>query len=506
MRSSLTSAAGVSLRSILPDARFVGADDIRVSSCSSDPRKCRQGDLFAALVGSRRDGHDLVHQALRRGAAGVLSERFLPVGSLPLCVVSDSRAAFGRICQALVGQPTQRLKVIGVSGSRGKTSVSWLLSAIFEQAGIRAGLLSTLGYSDTEQTAAAVRSTPSASTLATWLARMEAAGCTHAVVEVSSHALAQRRMSGIEFDVACVTNVRREQVGYHGSLTNYRTVMGRMFEQLRGEGLVALNIDDPGARSFLDGLSGPALTVGLENSAEITASIIERSPSEQTFLLGAGADTIPVRTPILGDHHVLNCLLAAAVGLGYGLPLTTIVRGLEAVNRLPGRLERLECGQPFAAYVDESRSPGDLATSLRAVRESVSGRLICLFGADERLPVDVRRKQAAALEREADIAIVTRQRPSDVESASALRQMVASFDGLCQVKEISDRTEAMAWALGLARPGDAVVVAGANLTGLEPRPGALVGLDDREIVCRLLYAAANEPEPRDLQPASRLPR
>ena len=203
---------------------------------------------------------------------------------------------------------------------------------------------------------------------------------------------------------------------------------------------------------------------------------------------------------------MLNCLLAAAVGLGYGLPLTTIVRGLEAVNRLPGRLERLECGQPFAAYVDESRLPGDLATSLRAVRESISGRLICLFGADERLPVDVRRKQAAALEREADIAIVTRQRPSDVESASALRQMVASFDGLCQVKELSDRTEAMAWALGLARPGDAVVVAGANLTGLEPRPGALVGLDDREIVCRLLYAAANEPEPRDLQPASRLPR
>jgi UDP-N-acetylmuramoyl-L-alanyl-D-glutamate--2,6-diaminopimelate ligase len=490
----------------LPEARFVGADDIRVSSCSSDPRKCQPGDLFAALVGSRRDGHDYVHQAVRRGAAGVLGERFLPVGSLPLCVVSDSRAAFGRICQALVGRPTERLEVVGVSGSRGKTSVAWLLAAIFEQAGIRAGLLSSLGYCDSEQTAPAVRTTPSASTLATWLARMEAAGCTHAVVEVSSHALAQRRMAGIEFDVACVTNVRREQVGYHGSLTNYRTVMGRLFEQLRPEGLVVLNTDDPGARSFLDGLSGPALTVGLENAAELSASIVERCPSEQTFLLGAGADTIPVRTPILGDHHVLNCLLAAAVGLGYGLPLPTIVRGLEAVNRLPGRLERLECGQPFAAYVDEGRSPGDLATGLRAVREAAPGRVICLLGADDRLPLDIRRRQVAAIEREADIAIITQQRPGDQESPVALQQMVSAFEGLCQVKELPDRTEALAWALGLARPGDAVVVAGANLAGLEPRPGHLVGLDDREIVCRLLYAAAREPDPQDLQPASRLPR
>ncbi|MFO0899227.1 MAG: UDP-N-acetylmuramoyl-L-alanyl-D-glutamate--2,6-diaminopimelate ligase [Pirellulales bacterium] len=506
MRSSLPSAAGVSLRSILPEARFLGADDIRVASCSSDPRKCQPGDLFAALVGSRRDGHDHVHQAVKRGAAGVLGERFLPVGSLPLCMVSDSRAAFGRICQALVGQPTQRLKVIGVSGSRGKTSVAWLLAAIFEQAGIRAGLLSSLGYCDTEQTAPATRPTPSATTLATWLARMEANGCTHAVVEVSSHALAQRRMAGVEFDVACLTNVRREQIGYHGSLANYRRVMGRLLEQLRGEGLVALNTDDPGARGFLDGLPGPALTVGLESAAEITASIVERSPSEQTFLLSAGADTIPVRTPILGDHHVLNCLLATAVGLGYGLPLPTIVRGLEAVNRLPGRLERLECGQPFATYVDEAHSPGDLATSLRAVREAAPGRVICLLGADDRLPAEVRRQQVAAIEREADIAIVTQQRHGNAELSNALRQMLGSFEGLCQVKELPDRTEAFAWALGLARPGDAVVVAGANLAGLEPRPGALVGLDDREVACRLLYAAGQERAPAELQPATRLPR
>ena len=457
MRSSLH-AAGVSLRSILPEARFVGADDIRVSSCSST-REVPARRPVCGAVGSRRDGHDLVHQAIRRGAAGVLGERFLPVGSIPLCMVSDSRSAFGRICQALVGQPTQRLKVIGVSGSRGKTSVAWLLAAIFEQAGIRAGLLSSLGYCDSEQTAPAAGSTPSATTLASWLARMEAAGCSHAVVEVSSHALAQRRLAGIEFDVACVTNVRREQVGYHGSLTNYRTVMGRLFEQLRGEGLVALNTDDPASGSSSTASRAPRSRGRPGKLRRDHRLDHRRLPSEQTFLLGQAPTRFPLARPLGGPPRP-ELPLAAAVGLGYGLPLPTIVRGLEAVNRLPGRLERLECGQPFATYVDEGRSPGDLATSLRAVREAAPGRLICLLGADDRLPLETRRRQVAAIEREADIAILTQQRPGDQESPAALRQMMSSFEGLCQVKELPDRTEAMAWALGLARPGDAVVVAG----------------------------------------------
>lgn len=506
MRSSHPGAGGISLRALLPEARFVGARDMLVSSCASDPAKVRPGDLFAALVGAKHDGHDRVRQAVRRGALGVLGERFLPLPELPLCVVSDSRAAYGKLCQALAGHPTQRLKVVGITGSRGKSSTAFLLSAVFEQAGIRSGLISSLGYSDTQRTAAASRPTPSATALATWLARMEAAGCTHAVVEVSSHALAQRHVAGLEFDVACVTNVRREQLGYHGTLSNYRAVKGRLFDQLRPQGLAVLNADDPGAESYLRSVPGPALTVGLHAPAEISAAIVERCPGEQTFLLSAGADTVPVRTPILGDHHVANCLLAAAVGLGYGLPLTTIVRGLEAVNRLPGRLERLECGQPFAVYVDEGRAAEDLATNLRAIRQAAMGRVICVFGVDERSTRETRRLAARTIEREADIAIVTNPRLDCGEPSSAALQVLSAFEGLCQSKHLADRTEAIAWALGLARPGDAVLVAGATLAGLGPRPHGPLGLDDREVVCRLLYAADREPAEEPEEMGARLPR
>ncbi len=313
-----------------------------------------------------------------RGARAILAERLLPTNGTPMCVVPDTRVAYGRLCQALAGNPSRRLKVIGVSGTNGKTTTTALIASVLAAGGHRTGTLGTLGYTDGHDWQPSSMTTPPAPVLADSLARMEAAGCTHAVLEVSSHALAQSRVAGIELDAACLTNVRRDHLDYHGTLQNYRRAKARLFQHLRPESLVVLNADDPVSMGFSRTLTRPVLTVGIGEEASITAQVVERFRSEQTFLLTAGSETLPVRTTLVGDHNVSNCLQAAAMGLAYGLDLATVVRGLEAVDRVPGRLERVECGQTYGVFVDYAHTPHALASVLDALARC------------DRRPVDLR--------------------------------------------------------------------------------------------------------------------
>ena len=239
----------------------------------------------------------------------------------------------------------------------------------------------TLGYFDGQEVEPATHTTPPADVLAPLLARMVTNECSHAAMEVSSHALAQSRIAGVRLDVACVTNVSRDHLNYHGTLGDYRLAKSKIFDYLAPEGFAVVNADDPIAAGYLRHFQGPALTIGIDKPAEITAVPVEQFPSEQTFLLTAGSETVPVRTRMIGTHHIYNCLTAAAVGLTYGIDLMTVVRGLEAVDYVPGRLQRIECGQPFGVFVDYAHTPDALAASLRALRQVTSGRLICVFGA-----------------------------------------------------------------------------------------------------------------------------
>ena len=311
----------LSLRALLPGAEFSGTDDVRIGSCVCDSRRVRPGDLFAALPGSCQDGTEFIADAVARGAAAVLSQQPMPGLDVPMCRVANARDAFGRICQALAGNPSFRLKLIGVTGTNGKTTTSCLIAGILSKAGRRVGLMGTLGYFDGKDVEPATHTTPPADRLAAVLARMARHDCTHAVMEVSSHALSQYRVSGMRFDAACVTNVRRDHLDYHPTLQDYRLAKSRMFEHLAPGGFAVVNADDSVAAGYLRRFQGPALTVGIHNDAEITATPVEQFPSEQTFLLTAGSETVPVRTRMIGLHHVYNCLTAAAVGLAYGIDL-----------------------------------------------------------------------------------------------------------------------------------------------------------------------------------------
>ena len=471
---------GTSLRELLPDAEFLGLDDLRIVACCGDSRACSPGDLFVAMVGPRHDGHEFIPHAIANGAVAVLAERPLPAVGVPVVVVPDTRIAYGQVCQALAGRPSRDIKVIGVSGTNGKTSVSCLIAAMLEQAGCAVGLLNSLGYCDGQEFESPLWPTPPAPVLAHWLARMRDNDCTHAVVEASSTALSQSYLSGVELDAACLTNIRSDHLRHHGSLTNYRAAKARLFDHLSPHGFAVINADDPVSEGLLPKLNGPALTVSLREDAEITATLLERCRSEQTFLISAGTDTIPVRTPIIGDAHITNCLLAAAIGLTYGLDLPTIARGLESVKKIPGRLERIECGQPFGVFVDESATADRLANALLTLREVTQGRLICVASIGEGTAAK-RHDFSKAAEGIADVVVATGESSRDMESGNAASRAIHGISSSENFHVVRDRELAIRWALNDARPGDCVLITG-----------------DRRGVGRLLSAAEHETGDRAL--------
>lgn len=483
--------AGISLRDVLTSAQFVRTPDVRVTACCTSPEQCNPGDLFVALTDARSDGHDWADEAVARGASAVVAERLLPV-TAPQVVVEDSREALGEICQALVGRPGDSLRTIGVTGTSGKTVVSMLIASVLEAAGQTVGVTSSVGYSDSVAQVAARTTTPHAPLMAKWLSRMTEAGCSSAVMEVSSRALAERRIAGIDFDATVLTNLREAHLSLHGSKENYRRAKERLLGMLKPGGFAVLNADDAASQELLTRVDVPTLTFGLQNEAGVTAEILERQQNEQTFLLLAGNETIPVRTRMIGEHHVANCLAAAAVGLTLGIDVPTIARGLEAVKDVPGRLERLECGQSFGVFVDSARTPEQLAHTLKTLRKTTVGRLICVFGAAGGRNKARRAFLGRVAERSCDLPIITGNDPRHEEPLQIAHDILDGFQRPGKAHILPGRAEAIRFALLQARPGDCVVI-----TGKGDRSYQVVGRrrlmhDDRAIARAWLYRLGRE--------------
>jgi UDP-N-acetylmuramoyl-L-alanyl-D-glutamate--2,6-diaminopimelate ligase len=499
MHPTVLRPGSVSLREALPKARWLREGDVLASSCTSDWRVCRPGDVYFALTTADGDGHEDASLAMEKGAAAIVAERLVPVDA-PQILVRDSRAALARVCQALAGHPSRELRTIGITGTAGKTVVSMLVASILEAAGQTAGVMSSLGHSDSVTQRQASPGIPTAPEYADWLRRMVAAGSGHAVLEIASQALAQRCVSGIGLDVAVLTNIKQDHLDEHNTARAYQKIKRRIFKLLKPGGLAVVNVDDHRCRSLASKLAGPVLTYALHAEADISADVLERCLSEQTFLLAAGDDTAPVRTRMIGDHHVSNCLAAAAVGLSLGIDLETIARGLEAVDRLPGRLERLECGQPFGVFVDGAATPETLSLAIKSVRQVTRGRVIVVCGSRGGGDRSQRALLGRVLERGCHVPVLTSDDPGHEEPLEIVHGLLDGFERPHKARVMPDRAAAIRWALAEARPGDAVLIAGKG-----DRSGQLIGRkrlkhDDREVACEWLYSQG------DVAPAATTPR
>jgi UDP-N-acetylmuramoyl-L-alanyl-D-glutamate--2,6-diaminopimelate ligase len=476
----------ISLRKSLPRARFLCSSDIAVARCSADWRACRPGDVFFAVTTADDDGHEHAAEAIARGAVAIVGERLVPVSAQQI-LVQDSRAAFARICQALAGDPTRHLRTIGIAGSAGKTVTAMLLASVCEAAGEAAGVMSSLGHSDSLVQTPANCATPTPPEFAAWLGRMQTAGCQSAVIELPGCALAERRASGIRLDAAILTNIKSGISREYASAAAYQRVIRRVFNLLKRSGVVVINADDHRSRNLLPQIKRGALTYALHAQADITARVLERSPSEQTFLLTAGDQIAPVRTRMIGDHHVSNCLAAATAALACGYELEPIVRGLEAVERVPGRMERLECGQPFSVFVDAAASPETLALTVKTVRQVTPGRVLVVFGPHESTSAAHRALVGRVLERGSQVPIITGDEPCLVDPLKTAHDVLDGFARPHKARVIPSRHTAIRFALSHARPGDAVLIAGRGDRQTRLLDSRSPAYDDREVARAWLY-------------------
>jgi UDP-N-acetylmuramoyl-L-alanyl-D-glutamate--2,6-diaminopimelate ligase len=384
--------------------------------------------------------------------------------------------------------------VAAIAGTYGKTCTELLLASVLEASQRTVAVAGDLGCNDGAQTLPNLGAPIQPTELARWLADSRANGCSHALVEVSSEALATRRTAGLQLDAAVFTNLRRDHVDLHGSVFNYRQAQTRLLDHLKPHGCVVLNADDPASTALGNLCEHPLLTVAMNSPAGLTAQVIQRHCSEQMFLLEAGAETAVVRTHVIGDHHVYNCLNAAAIGLHLGVDLATIVRGLERVTCLPGRLERIECGQPFGVFVDGGATVEALTHGLHALRRVTGGRLICVFGEGPPNDVASRPRRGGIVERLADMAILTCDNPRDDRPLQAAHDVLDGCDRPAQAHLMPNRIKAVCWALSQARAEDVVLLVGPhNLQSLgRQRRGDQDYALDRDVARFWLYRMAGK--------------
>ena len=448
---------GVSLASLLASRRFFQTDDIVVSACCTDHERCRPGDLFVALPTSPPAEEERTAEAVQRGAHAVLTERLLPI-QVPQCIVPDARRALGQLCQRLAGNPGEQISVMGVFGDAGGRPTQLLLKSLLEKVKQRPAMLSQLGFTDGLETWTPKSSARlSAARTATWLANTVANGCTHALAELSQADVMNRHFESVPF--SCLVLPGFESVT-QASTPRIDAGIRRAIAQLSPQGIVVANVDCPIVRSLIPTIDRPVLTVATKSPADLTATLIERMPSEQTFLLDAGDETAVVRTHIIGDEHISHCLLSVAAGLGLGHKLSVVTSAIESVQKIPGHLERVECGQPFSLFTDAAESPNDLRTVLKTLRGVTKGRLICVFGQGQSGQSASSAQRGRIVERFADLGVITSDDPQDLEPLRATHDVLDGYQRPARERVLPNRIRAIEWVIDEAKPNDTVLIAG----------------------------------------------
>ena len=474
---------------------WLGSDAV-VGGICADSRKLLPGDVFVAIPGLHVDGHRFVGQAVRAGAAAVIGERSpealqgRPGRDFVYVRVGNARAAWGWSCAVWEGLPSRELTLIGVTGTDGKTTTVGLIHSMLRTAGIRAGMISTVravipggadrGHGDgpveewQEVETGLHTTTPDPPEIQRWLAEMVGRGATHAVVEVTSHGLAQHRVAGCDFDVAAVTNITHEHLDFHGSLEAYQAAKARLFAGLTDsyrkpgvEKVAVLNRDD-GSFEYLGVYPADRrITYSVEEEADVRAADVSLETDGTQFTLCTPKGRVEIETSLVGVYNVANVLAAASVGVGLGLALPMIAEGVARLSGVRGRMERVDEGQPFTAIVDFAHTPNALRRALEAARGTTDqgGCVIVVFGSAGLRDREKRRLMGQIAGQLADVVIVTAEDPrtESLDAIMAESARAAEAEGKrrgVDVFVVADRGEAILRGCEMADAGDCVIACG----------------------------------------------
>ncbi len=445
---------------------FLNFSDIDILGISTDSREVEKGFLFAAVKGTTADGHDYIDEAVRRGASALLVEREVD-SVLPTVVVRDSAEAVALAAKRFYGNPSGRMVLCGVTGTNGKTSTSFLLRSILNEAVGPAGIIGTVGFGYEDTMTAATHTTPASVDLERILAEFLERGCRSAVMEVSSHATVQKRIAGLEFDVGVFTNITRDHLDYHGTMENYiaaKELFAGALVEPKGDkapGIMVYNMEDEHVSGIAGRFDGKKVSFGTNPEADVRAENVVATLNETSFRLVHGEEAIDVHLNLLGGFSIMNGLAAAAAAVALNIDMGAIKRGLEKVAEVPGRFQVVSRGEGPVVIVDYAHTPDALERLLRFCRELSPKKLITVFGCGGDRDRGKRPLMGRISYELSDLVIVTDDNPRTEDPERIVEEILAGMPSAVEsVKVIRDRREAIHRAVEEARDGDIVAIAG----------------------------------------------
>ncbi len=482
----------------VPHAQYIRDAEVEINGVAYHSGRVRPGDLFVAVPGYATDGHAHLPEALERGAAAVMvTEPSRLPDDLPEGVaavrVRDARAALARCADAFFGHPSGRLLLVGVTGTNGKTTTTFLLESILKRAGMATGLVGTVTYRVGERELEVARTTPEAPDLQEMLSLMAGEGVAAAAMEVSSHALDLHRVDGCEFAAAVFTNLSRDHLDWHEDMEHYYLAKRKLFSPSRDDAIVAhraaVNADDEYGRRLLREVGEGALTFGTGAACELRGELLEAGLKGSRVRLSRRGEEREFFAPLVGDFNLYNMLAAAAAALLLDLDLERAVEGIQACRGVPGRFQAVEEGQEFAVVVDYAHTPDSLARAIGAARRVSRGRVITVFGCGgdrDRGKRPLMGRQAGEL---SSYSIITSDNPRTEDPGAILAEVEAGMRQAgpeAAYEVVEDRRSAISRALALAAPGDVVLIAGKGHERGQILSDRVVPFDDYEVARELL--------------------
>lgn len=479
------------LITLLPEAAVRGKSDILISDIAHDSRQVKAGTLFVCLPGVKVDGHDFIQQAREHGAVAVLVQKDIDIEGLTVIKVPDTRIAMQLIVPDFFDYPGKKLRMIGVTGTNGKTTTTYIIRSILKKAGFKVGVVGTIQIMIGEKILPIKNTTPDVIDLQATLAKMVESGMDYVVMEVSSHALALGRVAGCEFDVGVFTNMTRDHLDFHGTFENYLEAKVKLFEMLGRSDAVkqgktaVVNADDPVAGAILKKAKCKQLTYGIENPAQLKAEDIDIQPAGANFTIVTSEEKIPLELNITGNFNIYNTLAAVGAALAENIDYKVIKDALQEFKSVPGRFELVDAGQPFSVIVDYAHTPDGLENILKTARQFAKRRIIAVFGCGgdrDRTKRPIMGKLAAEY---ADIVIATSDNPRTEDPETILQEIeVGIKEGLTSgkvYKKIADRRQAIHTAVELAEREDIVIIAGKGHETYQILKDKTIDFDDRKV-------------------------
>jgi UDP-N-acetylmuramoyl-L-alanyl-D-glutamate--2,6-diaminopimelate ligase len=478
------------LSSCLAASRLYGDGDIEISDIQTDSRRVKPGDLFICLPGHTVDGHEYAPQAAAKGAVALVVERKLDT-DLPQIIVDDSRFAMSVMSNAFFGSPSSRMRMIGVTGTNGKTTTTYLIERIMQDQDVKTGLIGTIQMRYDGQSYPMSGTTPESLELQRSLQDMASKGVQCCVMEVSSHALEQGRVKGTDFRTAIFTNLTQDHLDYHNTMEEYRAVKGLFFSRLGNvispwkeeRKYAVLNADDAASKYFAAQTAAEVITYGIDNEANVRASGISITAKGTFFHVDTFKGEADISLRMVGKFNVYNALAAISAALLEDIPLQEIKASLESVAGVDGRVESVDEGQDFAVIVDYAHTPDGLENVLRTVREFASGKVLTVFGCGGDRDRTKRPLMGKIAAKYSDSILVTSDNPRTEDPLLILKDIEAGLteDGVPQDRYelIADRREAIRKAIEMASPGDVVLIAGKGHETYQIINGVVHDFDDR---------------------------